>query len=556
MENIWLKSYPPGVPAQIDIKEFRSLGEVFDKSVARFGSLPAFINMGHSISYSELERQSRDFGAYLRNGLKLQPGARVALMMPNLLQYPIALFGILRSGYTAVNCNPLYTPRELEYQLKDSGAEAIVILENSAHTLDQIIANTQVKHVVTTQIGDMLPPLKRFAVNFLVKYAKRIVPAWRIPGAVPFPAALRQGSQLPWKPAETGHEDIAFLQYTGGTTGVPKGAMLTHGNIVANLAEAHAWLKGVLREGAETLVTPLPLYHIFALTVSLVFFKIGAANVLVTDPRNINGLIGELKRHPFTVIVGVNTLFNALAQHPDFGRLDFSRLRLSFAGGMAVQRAVAEKWRKLTGRPLVEAYGLTEASPCVASNPLDIEEFTGSIGQPIPSTEIAIRGEDGSDLPAGEVGELCARGPQVMKGYWHRPGETAKVMTPDGFLRTGDMAMVDGRGFIHLVDRKKDMIVVSGFKVWPNEIEDVAALHPGVLEVGAVGVPDPRSGEAIKIVVVRKDPELTAGALIEHCRKNLTGYKVPRYVEFRAALPRSNVGKILRRGLREPAAGD
>ena len=555
MENIWLKSYPPGVPAQIDIQEYRSLGEVFDKSVARFGSLPAFINMGHTISYSELERLSRDFGAYLRNGLKLQPGARVALMMPNLLQYPIALFGILRSGYTAVNCNPLYTPRELEYQLKDSGAEAIVILENSAHTLDQIIANTQVKHVVITQIGDMLPPLKRLAVNFLVKYVKRMVPAWRIPGAVPFSAALRQGNRLPWKPAETGHEDIAFLQYTGGTTGVPKGAMLTHGNIIANLAEAHAWLKGVLREGAETLVTPLPLYHIFASTVSLVLFKIGAANVLVTDPRNIKGLIGELKRHPFTVIVGVNTLFNALVQHPDFSQLDFSRLRLSFAGGMAVQRAVAEKWRKLTGRPLVEAYGLTEASPCVASNPLDIDEFTGSIGQPIPSTEIAIRGEDGSDLPAGEVGELCARGPQVMKGYWHRPEETAKVMTPDGFLKTGDMAMVDGRGFIHLVDRKKDMIVVSGFKVWPNEIEDVAALHPGVLEVGAVGVPDPRSGEAIKIVVVRKDPELTAGALIEHCRKNLTGYKVPRHVEFRAALPRSNVGKILRRTLREPAAG-
>ena len=555
MENIWLKSYPPGVPAQIDIQEHRSLGEVFDKSVARFGSLPAFVNMGHAISYSELERLSRDFGAYLQSGLKLQPGARVALMMPNLLQYPIALFGILRSGYTAVNCNPLYTPRELEYQLKDSGAEAIVILENSAHTLDQILANTQVKHVVTTQIGDTLPPLKHFAVNFLVKYAKRMVPAWRIPGAVSFPAALRQGSRLPWKPAETGHEDIAFLQYTGGTTGVPKGAMLTHGNIIANLAEAHAWLQGVLREGAETLVTPLPLYHIFASTVSLVFFKIGAANVLVTDPRNIKGLIGELKRHPFTVIVGVNTLFNALAQHPDFSRLDFSRLRLSFAGGMAVQRAVAEKWRKLTGRPLVEAYGLTEASPCVASNPLDVEEFTGSIGQPIPSTEIAIRGEDGSDLPAGEVGELCARGPQVMKGYWHRPEETAKVMTQDGFLKTGDMAMVDGRGFIHLVDRRKDMIVVSGFKVWPNEIEDVAALHPGVLEVGAIGVPDPRSGEAVKIVVVRKDPELTAGALIEHCRKNLTGYKVPRHVEFRVALPRSNVGKILRRALREPAAG-
>jgi long-chain acyl-CoA synthetase len=399
----------------------------------------------------------------------------------------------------------------------------------------------------------MLPPLKRFAVNFLVKHAKHMVPAWRLPGAVPFRAALHQGSRLPWKPVDTGPEDLAFLQYTGGTTGVPKGAMLTHGNIAANLAEAHAWLKGVLREGGETIVTPLPLYHIFALTVSLVFFKIGAANVLVTDPRNIKGLIRELKRHPFTVIVGVNTLFNALLQHPDFAAVDFSRLRLSFAGGMAAQRAVAEKWRKLTGRPLVEAYGLTEASPCVASNRLDIEEFTGSIGLPIPSTEIAIRDEDGSDLPAGEIGELCARGPQVMKGYWQRPDETAKVMTPDGFLRTGDMAMVDERGFIHMADRKKDMIVVSGFKVWPNEVEDVAALHPGVIEVGAVGVPDPRSGEAVKIVVVRKDPGLTAEALIEHCRKHLTGYKVPRYVEFRAALPRTNAGKILRRALREPA---
>ena len=554
VEKIWLKSYPPGVPAEANVDEHRSLGEVFDKSVARFGPLPAFINMGHAISYSELERQSRAFGAYLQSGLKLPPGARVALMMPNLLQYAVALFGILRSGYTAVNCNPLYTPRELEHQLKDAGAEAIVILENSAHTLEQIVANTEGKHVVTTQAGDMLPPLKRFTVNFLVKYVKRMVPAWSIPGAVPFPAALRQGSRLPWKPAETGHEDLAFLQYTGGTTGVPKGAMLTHGNIVANLAEAHAWLKGVLAEGEETIVTALPLYHIFALTVSLVFFKIGAANVLVTDPRNIKGLVSELKRHPFTVVVGVNTLFNALLQQPDFVSLDFSRLRLSFAGGMAVHRTVAEKWRKLTGRPLVEAYGLTEASPCVASNLLDIKEFTGSIGLPIPSTEIAIRGEDGSDLPAGEVGELCARGPQVMKGYWHHPDETAKVMTLDGFLRTGDMATVDERGYIHMADRKKDMIVVSGFKVWPNEIEDVAAQHPGVLEVGAVGVPDPRSGEAIKIVAVRKDPGLTAEALIEHCRKYLTGYKVPRHVEFRTSLPRSNVGKILRRALREPAA--
>ncbi len=554
MENIWLKSYPPGVPAEVDIQEHGSLGEVFDRSVARFGPLPAFVNMGRSISYSGLERKSRDFGAFLQNGLKLQPGARVALMMPNLLQYPVALFGALRSGYTIVNCNPLYTPRELEHQLKDSGAEAIVILENSAHALAQIIANTHVKHTITTQVGDMLAPHRRIALNFLVKYAMRMVPAWRIPGAVPFSAALAQGRKLPWRPAKTGQEDLAFLQYTGGTTGVPKGAMLTHGNIVANLAEAHAWLKGVLTEGGETAIMALPLYHIFALTVSLVFFNIGATDVLITDPRNIKGLIKELNRHPFTVIIGVNTLFNALLEHTDFAPLDFSRLRLSLAGGMAVHRAVAEKWRRFTGRPIVEAYGLTEASPAITSNPLHIEEFTGSIGLPLPSTEIAIRDDAGNDLPVGEVGELCARGPQVMKGYWLRPDETAKVMTPDGFLRTGDMAMVDERGFIHLVDRKKDMIVVSGFKIWPNEIEDVVALHPAVLEVGAVGVPDPRSGEAVKIVVVRKDPELTAEALIEHCRKNLTRYKVPRHVEFRTVLPRTNIGKILRRALRETAA--
>ncbi len=509
--------------------------------------------MGRAITYAELDRLSRDFGAYLQSELKLKHGARVALMMPNLLQYPIALFAALRSGYTVVNCNPLYTPRELEHQLQDFGAEAIVILENSAHKLAQVVAGAKVKHVVTTEVGDMLAAPRRFVVNSLVKYAKRMVPAWRIPGAVSFRAALRQGKRLPWKRAETGHEDLAFLQYTGGTTGIPKGAMLSHGNIVANLAEAHGWLRGTLREGQETAITPLPLYHIFAMTVSLVFFKIGATNVLVTDPRNIKGLIRELKRQPFTVIIGVNTLFNALLNHPDFAALNFSRLRLSFAGGMAVHRGVAEKWRKLTGRPLIEAYGLTEASPCLTSNPLNIEEFTGSIGLPIPSTEVAIRDEAGNDLPVGEVGELCGRGPQIMKGYWRHPAETAKVMTPDGFLRTGDMAMIDVRGFLHLVDRKKDMIVVSGFKIWPNEIEDVVALHPGVLEVGAVGVPDARSGESVRIVVVKKDPELAAEALIEHCRKYLTGYKVPRSVEFRATLPRSNIGKILRRELRGPA---
>ena len=556
MENIWLKSYPDGVPAQADIHEHRSLGEVLEKSVARFGSRPAYGNMGQTMSYAELERLSRHFGAFYKSVLKLQPGARVAIMMPNLLQYPVALFGALRSGYTVVNCNPLYTPRELEHQLKNSGAEAIVILENNAHTLAQIIANTPVKHVLTTQAGDMLATPRRIAVNFLVKYVKRMAPAWSIPGAVSFRAALRLGSQLPWESAEIAPDDIAFLQYTGGTTGVSKGAMLTHGNIIANLAEAHAWLKGVLREGEETVITALPLYHIFALTVSLIFLKIGGSNVLVTDPRNIKGLIKELKRNPFTVIIGVNTLFNALLRNPDFVRLDFSRLRLAFAGGMAVQRAVANDWRNLTGRPLIEAYGLTEASPAVASNPLNTKEFSGSIGLPIPSTEVAIRDEAGNDLPVGEVGEICVRGPQIMKGYWQRPDETAKVMTTDGFLRTGDMAMMDERGFLHMVDRKKDVIVVSGFKIWPNEVEDVVAMHPGVLEVGAVGVRDPRSGEAVKIVVVKKDPELTAEALIEHSRKHLTGYKVPRHVEFRTALPHSNIGKILRRALRDEAVGE
>jgi long-chain acyl-CoA synthetase len=540
------------MPAEVNIDDCSSLGDLLDQTAKRFGSRQAFANLGQTLTYAELEGLSRQFGAYLQAKLKLRPGARVALMMPNLLQYPVALFGALRSGYTIVNCNPLYTSRELEHQLKDSGAEAIVILENSAHVLARIIDNTEVKHVVTTQVGDMLPLLRRHAVNFYVKRIKQMVPAWHIPGAVPFRVALREGSLLRAPAAETGHDSIAFLQYTGGTTGVPKGAMLTHGNILANIAQGHAWLKNVLSEGGETVITALPLYHIFALTASLIFFKFGATNVLITDPRDIKGLVRELKNNPFTVIVGVNTLFGAMLRDPDFASLGFSRLKLSFAGGMAVHRAVAAKWREFTGRPIVEAYGLTEASPAVASNPLDIEEFSGSIGLPIPSTKVSIRDEEGNELAVGEVGELCVYGPQVMKGYWQHPKETAHIMTPDGYLRTGDMGKLDERGYIYLTDRKKDMIVVSGFKIWPNEIEDVVALHPGVLEVGAVGVPDPRSGEAVKIVVVKKDASLTAEALIDHCRENLTGYKVPRHVEFRDGLPRSNIGKILRRALREP----
>jgi len=552
MDRIWLKSYPPGVPAEVDVDEFRSLGDLFEKSVATYGSHVAYVNMGKGVTYRELDRLTRDFAAYLNSVLKLPRGARVALMMPNTLQYPIAMFGALRAGCTVVNCNPLYTPRELEYQLKDSGAAAVVIVENCATVLQDVIGRTEVKHVVTTQIGDMLDFPKSLFVNFAVKFVKRLVPAWRIERAVSFRSALRSGGAAAWRPADIGHDAIAFLQYTGGTTGVPKGAMLTHGNLLANLQQCHAWLKPALEEGRETIITALPLYHIFALTANcLTFFKIGATNVLITNPRDIPGFVKELAKYPFTAITGVNTLFNALLNNPDFAKLDFSRLRVTLGGGMAVTGPVAERWKRATGKPIIEAYGLTETSPGVTINPLDIADYTGAIGLPIPSTEIAILDDDGCELPVGQAGELCIRGPQVMKGYWNRPRETANVFTDDGFLRTGDIAMVDPQGFVHIVDRKKDMILSSGFKVWPNEIEEVVSMHPGVLEVGAVGVADQNSGEAVKIVVVRKDPELTAEVLIAFCRENLTGYKIPRVVEFREELPKTPVGKILRRALRD-----
>lgn len=552
MEPIWLKNYPKGVPAQVNVDEYRSLCELFDVSVRKFATLPAFVNMGTALTYSETDRLSRDFGAYLRYVLRLPKGAGVAIMMPNLLQYPVAMFGALRAGCTVVNCNPLYSPRELEHQLKDSGAAAIVIVENFAHVLAQVVERTHVKHVITTQIGDLLRFPRRHAVNFAVKYLKRLVPRWQISGCVPFRNALALGRNQPWEAPDVGPDDIAFLQYTGGTTGTPKGAMLTHRNMVANLQQAHAWLKNVLREGREIVITPLPLYHIFALTANcLTFFKIGAANVLITNPRDIPGLVKELGRYRFTVITGVNTLYNALLANSDFTKLDFSSLHVSASGGMPAHRSVAERWKQVTGKALVEAYGLTECSPAVAMNPLDLAEFNGSIGMPVPSTEIAIRDEAGNDLPVGEAGELCVRGPQVMKGYWHQPQETAAVMTDDGFLRTGDIAIVDEHGFIRIVDRKKDMIVVSGFKVFPNEIEDVVIRHPGVLEVGAVGLADAVSGEAVKVVVVRRDPNLTADDVITHCRKHLTGYKIPRYVEFQQEIAKTNLGKVLRRSLRE-----
>jgi long-chain acyl-CoA synthetase len=552
MEKIWLKSYPEGVPPTIDVSEFSSLGDLFDKSAARFSSRVAYICMGKQITYAELDRLSARFAGYLQGELGLAPGTRVALMMPNVLQYPIAMFGALRAGYTVVNVNPLYTARELEHQLKDSGAEAIVILENFAHTLQQVMGALPIRHVVVTSLGELLGFPKRQVVNFVVRKLKKMVPAWQLEGSVSFSEALQAGGRHALKPVEVRHEDIAFLQYTGGTTGVAKGAILTHRNIIANLQQAHAWIKPVIHDVDEVIITALPLYHIFSLTANcLTFFKIGATNVLITNPRDIPGFVKELGKHRFTVITGVNTLFNALLHNPDFAKLDFSALHVTLGGGMAVQQAVAERWRDVTGNALVEAYGLTETSPAVTLNPLDIPEFNHSIGLPVSSTLVSIRDDDGNELEVGQRGELCVSGPQVTPGYWNRPEETARIFTADGFLRTGDIAVMDERGFVKLVDRKKDMILVSGFNVYPNEVEDVVAAHPGVLEVAAVGVPSEQSGEAVKVFVVRKDPSLTKEALIAHCRESLTGYKVPHLIEFRDALPKSNVGKILRRELRE-----
>jgi len=555
MEKVWLKSYPPGIPAEIDVNEFKSLGDLFEQGVRKFSARTAYLNMGKGIRYDELDRLSAAFAGFLQGVLKLPRGARVALMMPNLLQYPIAMFGVLRAGYTVVNVNPLYTARELEHQLRDSGAETIVIVENFAGTLAQVLPNLRVPNVVVTSLGEMLGFPKSLLVNFVVRRIKKMVPAWHIPGHVSFSGALARGRAHRLAQVDVGHDDIAYLQYTGGTTGVAKGAVLTHGNIIANLQQAHAWIKPFLHEGEEVIITALPLYHIFSLTANcLTFFKIGATNVLITNPRDIPGFVKELGRHKFTTITGVNTLFNALLNNPDFAKLDFSHLHIALGGGMAVQQAVAEKWRKVTGKPLIEAYGLTETSPAVSINPLDMAEFNHSIGLPVSSTEVSIRDDNGEEVPLGQPGELCVKGPQVMRGYWNRPQETAQVFTPDGFLRTGDIATIDEDGFIRIVDRKKDMILVSGFNVFPNEVEDVVASHPGVLEVAAVGIPHEHSGEAVKVFVVRKDPALTREDIIAHCRKSLTAYKVPHLVEFRDELPKTNVGKVLRRLLRDGKA--
>ena len=549
MEKVWLKSYPPGIPAEIDPSQYASIRDIFVQSCERFPDLPAFSCMGRTITYAKLDKLSREFGAWLQHGARLPRGARVALMMPNLLQYPVALFGALRAGFTVVNCNPLYTPRELEHQLNDSGAQAIVILENFATTLEQVITKTQVKTVVTTQVGDLLGFPRSLLVNYVVKHRRKAVPAFNLPGAVPFPATLSAGAGMKLEEPPLGHDDIAFLQYTGGTTGVSKGAMLTHGNIVANLLQSSAWWGSDLREGEEIIITALPLYHIFALTGNcLCFMKIGAHNVLIVNPRDMKAFVEELGKWRFTCFTGVNTLFNGLLNAPGFAQLDFSGLRMSLGGGMAVQRAVAERWKQVTGRPLVEAYGLTETSPGACINPFTQDaQFNGTAGLPIPSTTITIRDDDANVLPLGQTGEICIAGPQVMKGYWNRPDETAKVMTADGAFRTGDIGLMTPEGFVKIVDRKKDMILVSGFNVYPNEIEDVIAMMPGVLEVCAVAAPDEKSGEVVRVVIIRKDPALTKEQVMEFCRKQLTGYKLPRIVEFWKELPKTNVGKVLRR---------
>jgi long-chain acyl-CoA synthetase len=541
MDKFWLKSYPPGVPADINPDAYRSILQVLDESCKKYASRPAYYCMGGQLTFGDVDRGSRAVAGWLQ-AKGLGQGARVAIMMPNILQYPLAVFGILRAGCTVVNVNPLYTPRELEHQLKDSGAEAIIVVEN----------NTPVKHVVVASMGDMLG-FKGAIVNFVVRKVKKLVPAWSLPGHTAFKTMLADGARAPYKPMDSGPEDIAFLQYTGGTTGLSKGAMLTHRNIIANLLQVEAWFAPAFDKGQQQLmVAPLPLYHIYALTCNCLYMmKDGGANILIPNPRDIPAFIKELQRHKFTAISGLNTLYNALLNHPEFAKVDFKSLKLASAGGMAMQGAVADRWQKTTGVPILEGYGLTETSPTATTNPYNITAYTGTIGLPIPSTIITIRDDNGQELPIGQTGEICIAGPQVMKGYWQRPEETANVMTADGAFKSGDIGIMDERGFVKIVDRKKDMILVSGFNVYPNEIEDVVAAHPGVLECAAVGVPDEKSGEAPKVFVVKKDPNLTAEMLMEHCRKNLTGYKMPKHIVFKTDLPKTNVGKILRRALRD-----
>ncbi len=552
MEKIWLDSYEQGVNAEIDITQYNSISDVFRQSVEKFARLPAFQNMGKTLTYAETGKLATDFASYLQNVLKLPRGERVAIMMPNVLQYPIALFGILQAGLVAVNTNPLYTPRELEHQLKDSGATAIIVLENFANTLELVLPRTQIKYVIVASVGEMFGLLKGSLMNFVIRKIKKMVPEYRIRETVSFQTALKEGAKHVFQAVALNREDTALLQYTGGTTGVAKGAVLSHGNICANMLQAKEWIKNQLREGKETVIAALPLYHIFALTVNLMIFaNAGSKIILITNPRDMKGFIGELKKQQVNVFIGVNTLFNAMVNRPDFAEVDFSGLRLTLGGGMATQKAVAEKWKKITGTPIVEAYGLTEASPGVCCNPLNIESYSGSIGLPVSSTEVELRDANGKEVSVGQPGELWVKGPQVMQGYWNRPEETAKAIDARGFLETGDIAVMDEKGWLKLVDRKKDLVVVSGFNVYPNEIEEVIAHHGKVMEVACIGVPDEKTGEALKVFVVKKDPSLTKEELIAFCRTELTAYKVPKNIEFRDELPKSNVGKILRRELRQ-----
>jgi long-chain acyl-CoA synthetase len=556
MDRIWLKHYPPGVPADIDASQYRSIVALMDESFAKHRAAKGYSFMGKEFTFGEVDDLSKALGAWLQSK-NLPRGARVAIMMPNVVQYPVAIAAILRAGYVVVNINPLYTPRELEYQLKDSGAEAIVVLENFAHVLQQVVAKTSVKQVVVASLGDMLG-LKGKIVNFVVRKVKKLVPAWSLPGSTSFNDAIAAGKKHGLNPVDIKADDVAFLQYTGGTTGVSKGATLLHRNIVANVLQNDAWLQPAIAKAPKgepfIVVTALPLYHIFALTACFFLaLRVGGMCILIPNPRDLPGLIAEVSKYKVSSFPAVNTLYNGLLHHPDFSKLDFSHLRAANGGGMAVTRAVAEAWFKKTGAPIIEGYGLSETSPTLTCNRADASEFTGTIGLPVPSTEIVIRDDDGKDVPLGEPGEICARGPQVMAGYWNRPDETAKVMTKDGFFRTGDVGIMDAKGQIKIVDRKKDMVLVSGFNVYPTEIEDVVSTHPGVMECAVVGVPDAASGEAVKLFVVKKDPNLTEDAIRKFCADQLTGYKRPKFIEFRAELPKTNVGKILRRALRDEA---
>ena len=558
MEKFWIKSYPSGVPAEIDYTQYRSLVHLMDEAFDKFAQRNAYVCMDKFLTYGELDVMSRRLGAWLQSQ-GLSPGMRVALMMPNVLQYPIAIAAVLRAGYTVVNVNPLYTPRELEHQLKDSGAEAIIILENFAHTLEKIISHTQIKIVIVASMGDLLGGLKGSLVNFVVRNLKKMVPAFSLPNAIRFNNVQNEARSMTLRPVELGHDDIAFLQYTGGTTGLSKGAMLSHRNVIANLMQNEAWLQPALHKEPKleslTFVCALPLYHIFALTICcLMGTRIGGLNILIPNPRDIPGLVKTLSKHRFNMFPAVNTLYNGMLNNPDFAKIDFSMLKLCNGGGMAVQRAVNDRWRSVTGKSIVEGYGLSETAPVATANAADSVEFTGTIGLPIPSTEIAILDDDSRPVPLGQPGEIAIRGPQVMVGYWQRPEETRQVMTPDGFFKSGDIGFMDEKGYVTIVDRKKDMVLVSGFNVYPNEVEGVVAMHPGVLECAVVGVPDPNTGEAVKLFVVRRDPELTKEALLAYCHDELTAYKRPKIIEFRDQLPKTNVGKILRRELRDSQA--